>query len=224
MQEGCQSRDFFNLRKQLTLINKIYPECDVGRLLPMLEETITLLGEFPVNTVEIARQLLPGFVQDAADDILKKIGILCITKVIENKRMWEEYADNANGFVVEYDGLDSLFVGDETGVFDRIRDVDYVGERLSIRLSACDFERLFYTKLAKYEFEKESRVIKVLSECDDEFGFVRISPERFVKRVIVGWNCSEENFAKIKEVVAQQSDCSIPVVRAFFADGHVQIS
>ena len=114
IQDGCQSRDFSNLRKQLTLINKIYPECNADGFVPMLEKTMTLLGAISPNKVEMARQLLPGFVQDVEDDILKRIGIFCITKVIDNQRMWEEYADNASGFAIEYDGLDSLFVGDET--------------------------------------------------------------------------------------------------------------
>ena len=223
VREGIQSRDCSNLRKQLALIGRIYPECNINECIPKLEGMVSLLGMMPSNMAEMVRQILSIFTQNVVDDIQKRIGILCITKVIDNQRMWEEYADNAGGFVIEYEGLESLFVGDETGVFDRIKTVNYVEKRLPIRLSACDFERLFYTKLTNYEFEKESRVIKVLSECDDKSGFIRISPERYIKRVIVGWNCPDVEFAKIKEVASCQSNGGIPVARANLVNGHIQM-
>ena len=189
----------------------------------MLEGMASLLEKFPSNMAEMVGPILSIFTQNVVEEIQKRIGILCITKVIDNQRMWEEYADNASGFVIEYEGLESLFVGDETGVFDRIKTVNYVEKRLPIRLSACDFERLFYTKLTNYEFEKESRVIKLLSECDDKSGFIRISPERYIKRVIVGWNCPDVEFAKIKEVASCQSNGGIPVARANLVNGHIQM-
>lgn len=229
IEESCRTRDFSNLQRQLNLVGRIYPELSAGfeSITPSLEQLLSLMNAIPSEVFDMAMNLLPEFVQGALDNIQKRIGILCITKTIDNQKMWEEYAANANGFVVEYEGLESLFVGDDTGVFNGIKDINYVKERLPIRLSACDFERIFFTKLKKYDFEKEFRVIKVLSDCDYDNGlgghFITISPEKYIKRVIVGWNCPNAEFNEIKEIVAKQSKDRIQVVRAVAVGNHVKI-
>ena len=168
---------------------------------------------------------LPITLEIVNKDIQERIGILCITKEIRNERMWEKYADNAKGFVVEYNDLESVFTGDGTGVFDEIRKINYVdGEkRPALRLSKSDFDRLFFTKLKDtYSFEKEYRVIKVLYECKSENGgyFITIDPEKYISRIIVGWNKTPEEFEEIKDFVNKHS--SIPVVQAFANGDHIE--
>lgn len=227
--ETCQTRNLTILQKQLNLVSRIYPKYKtaLNSITPLLKQFLSMANVIPSNFFDMAKNLLRDFAQSAVDDIQKRIGILCITKVIDNLRMWNEYADQAKGFAIEYEDLESLFVGDDTDVFNRIREIDYVKERLPIRLSTCDFERLFFTKLKKYEFEKESRVIKVLSDSDcvneSNGHFISVFPERYIRRVIVGWNCPDKEFSEIKEIVTKQSDDRIRVVRAIAIGNHVEI-
>ena len=53
--------------------------------------------------------------------------------------------------------------------------------------------------------------------------FITISPEKYIKRVIVGWNCPNAEFNEIKEIVAKQSKDRIQVVRAVAVGNHVKI-
>lgn len=91
-------------------------------------------------------------------------------------------------------------------------------------MSVCDFDRLFFTKLRKiYGFEKEYRVIKILHECNHKNGgyFITIDPKKYIRRIIVGWDNTPEEFKKIKEFVNKHS--SIPVVQAIANGDNVEI-
>ena len=215
------------LPRQIVLVNRIYSNLSV--LLNVLKkspELCLLSSQSHLKKLSyLIAHYLPIMLEVTNRDIQTRIGILCITKKINDKRMWEEYADEAKGFVVEYRDLNSIFTGDCTGVFDKITKVNYVKKkRLPLRLSACDFDRLFFTKLQDiYGFEREYRVIKVLRDCNNENGgcFIRINPEKYISRIIVGYNNSLEEFKEIRNYVKEHS--SIPVVQAIANGNQIEI-
>lgn len=216
------------LPRQIVLVNRIYSNISVlFNVLKNSPELRLLRTQSHLKKLSyLIAHYLPIMLEVTNRDIQTRIGILCITKKINDKRMWEEYADKAKGFVVEYRDLNSVFTGDCTGVFDKITKVNYVEgkRRLPLRLSACDFDRLFFTKLKdEYGFEKEYRVIKVLRDCNNENGnyFIKINPEKYISRIIVGYNNTSEEIKEIRNYVKEHS--SIPVVQAIANGNQIEI-
>ena len=168
--------------------------------------------------------------QDLIDEVLDKIGIFSVSTKFDNFPMWAHYAKDENGFVVEYDNLNELFTGDETGILDELRRVVYYeGKRPAVTLAPSDLTELLFAKHADWSYEREWRVIKPLSGCESKtvgenkvkyfFKAPNIYPERYVKRIIVGW---KGDFEKIKNIVSKYNS-KILVVQAKVENGNIII-
>lgn len=130
-QEGVCSKDIENIHNQSKLINQIYSKKnDFAKMVvrDFLSQMKKKGQDSHDNFMGLIQSLLSSSIKTTNKDIQKRIGILCITKEIKNKQMWEDYTDNAKGFVVEYNDLESVFTGDGTGVFDEIKKINYVDE------------------------------------------------------------------------------------------------
>lgn len=83
------------------------------------------------------------------------VQILCLTECKDNLKFWEEYANNNNGYCVEFD-----FNKSEYNTKKRILPVDYSNEG-TIRYDKNNFniESTFLRKSLDYEVEKEFRLV-----------------------------------------------------------------
>lgn len=221
--EGCWKDEIDNLQCHINLMVKVFPENA-----EKYKSLIALLPMLKVCSREIINSWmdkLPRLLQMVNDEMQKRTGIFSATSTFDSFPMWAHYAGNARGFVIEYENLDQEFKGDDTGVFDVFKPIKYCEEiRDKVTFSPSGLDELFFSKLADWECEKEHRLIKVLNDCrKDESGkyFAKEKYNRYIKRVIVGWN--NTHFSEIKKIVTQQSDSRIQVVRAFADVNHIQI-
>ena len=171
---------------------------------------------------------LPDVLQLTNEVIQQRIGIFCVAETFKSFPMWAHYADNARGFVIEYKNLGEIFCGDgKTGVFDELKRVDYYkDERLAVQFHPSKLDEMFFSKHEDWDYEGEYRVVKPLCECKKKIAgdgsvrhFYKVDPEKYIKRIIVGWN---GDFEEIRDYVKEK--CDIPVVQAKVKDGNIVVS
>lgn len=139
------------------------------------------------------------------------IGILCLSRTKESLLMWSHYADQYAGAVIEFDGSHEFFAG--------LVDVEYRSRRPKRHLSVySDADgpipiSELCVKSDQWEYEREIRVIRCLSECErvgeDPRGFqiyIRRIPIESIKSVILG---ERTKVAEQKEIYACVKDTNI---------------
>jgi hypothetical protein len=108
-------------------------------------------------------------------DFDKDIGILCLTEKPDNLLMWAHYAQQHQGFVIEFDEAHSFFNQEKRAdyYFDRLLKVRYSIDRPN---QACiadlTAEETFLTKSKDWEYEQEWRMLRRL--------------KTFTERIIIG--------------------------------------
>lgn len=121
---------------------------------------------------ELFRVLQPAAVQRLSTMIEGffnlNIGILCLSEVRDSVLMWGHYTDNHQGFVIGFDSDHSFFCkrtnnNDEFGF---LRRVQYQAQRPQVTLADTSSLEWFQTKSEDWSYEKEWRIVRVLSEAD----------------------------------------------------------
>lgn len=224
-QNGLNASEIENMYMQARLLDKIFStDAHTKRAELINQKKENYFSE--TASFEDLKNLL----QDLIDKIQQKTGIFCISTKVKNFPMWAHYANNGKGFVVEYDNLDELFTGDDSGILNKLIKIDYYdGKRPAVTLSPSDLKELFFSKHKDWSYECEYRVVKSLSECklktnveNKEKHFFKaqnVAPERYVKRIIVGWTGDLE---KIRNIVSKYNS-KIPVVQAKVENGNIVI-
>lgn len=212
--------DIDTLKKHIKLVNKIYPslaleENVIIRLLERLPElaqgkgllNILQRGVVLPNGLnfEMMFNLLTNLLKELHQSILSKVGIFCVSECVDFIPMWAHYADNAQGFAVEFKDLDNYFNGDngETDVFHVLKPVEYSGGcRPAVPLEPSNLDEIFFSKLDHWEYEREYRVVELLSSCkiDCKGNYLYEMQRQCVSRIIVGWKCTDDRFEEIKKV------------------------
>ncbi len=230
MQEkGLNQLELRNLDMQAKLMNRIFSTSKYTNQVRQI--TLNLrehLSQY--SSLESLREQL----QNTLNEVLQKVGIFCVSTKFDNFPMWAHYVKDKNGFVVEYDNLQELFMGDNTGVFNELKEVVYYeGKRPAVTLSPSDLTELICSKHIDWSYEREWRVVKLLSKCQKVnvknrdgkecerhiFKVPNNALERIVKRIIVGWN---GNLKEIKQLVSKYNS-KIAVVQAEIKDGNIVV-
>lgn len=171
-----------------------------GALLPpgvgqMLKE---MLLQNKTGVLEFIRHLEPQVLMSLApsiDAVLNQnVGIICLSEVPDSILMWGHYTDDHRGFVIGFDS-DHAFFSKRRGQEDEfgfLRPVNYQRERPKVVLSDTSSPAWFNTKSDQWAYEREWRMLRVLSEADRRtertpfpvclFGF----PEDAVLEIIIG--------------------------------------
>lgn len=152
-------------------------------------------------------QLLRG-VAPAIDALLNlNVGVLCLSEVRDSILMWGHYTDSHRGLVVGFDSTHPFFArrrshSDEFGF---LRRVIYQVHRPHVTLTDTTSPAWFQTKSPEWAYEKEWRIVRILSEAEQRiaadpypiclFGF----PADAVREVIIGMRATP---ALIQEVAS----------------------
>ena len=227
---GCSEKEKKNLGREAAFLGKLPLDGIKDILMKTVKSAVTESSQTSENIVQTLLNKLPDVLQKTNADIQKNIGIFCVAEKFDIFPMWAHYADDARGFAVEYDNLDELFAGDETGIFNKLKKVVYYnGKRPAVTFSPSDLTELVFSKCEDWGYEREWRVVKPLSECELKtigenkvkhfFKAQNVAPERYVKRIIVGWR---GNLEEIKDIVSKYNS-KIPVVKADVKDGNIVI-
>jgi hypothetical protein len=135
-----------------------------------------MLKEMPLlkktSVLEFFRHLEPHVLESMSPSIdaalNQNVGIVCLSEVPDSILMWGHYTDDHRGFVVGFDSEHSFFsqrrsLEDEFGF---LRQVRYRRERPKVVLSDTSSPAWFNTKSDQWAYEKEWRMLRVLSEAD----------------------------------------------------------
>ena len=139
-------------------------------------------------------QVLQGLSPSIDASLNQNVGVMCLSEVPDSLLMWGHYTEDHRGFVVGFDSDHTFFSKrrSEQDEFGFLRRVNYQHERPRVVLSDTSSPVWFNTKSDQWAYEKEWRMLRVLSECDSRkegapfpiclFGF----PEDAVLEIIIG--------------------------------------
>lgn len=219
---GYNEEDLLQLQQQGAVLNKLAPRFQATPVPNSIEGANRLIRSSFYDQTD----LLVSVLSKTANEISKKVGVFCLTKRLDSLPMWAHYANNAKGLVVEFEKLDSVFNGDETGVLWSLIDIRYQKEKGGVTFDPKSHDALFFEKFSDWSYEQEVRVVAVLDTCDTmslENGhriyFFDLPPSK-VKRLILGWKMSQEKVNFIKQK-AHEMHSTADIVQARFENGRI---
>jgi len=112
--------------------------------------------------------LLPRVSGAIARALNQSVGVLCLSEVRDSVLMWGHYTEDHRGCVVGFDPTHAFFskrrsAQDEFGF---LRQVVYRRDRPKVNLTDTLSPVWFQTKCAEWAYEKEWRIVRVLSEAE----------------------------------------------------------
>ncbi|MDX2101966.1 MAG: DUF2971 domain-containing protein [Alphaproteobacteria bacterium] len=222
--EGYNDTDMIYLRRQGNLMNLLAPHRMAIPVPPTKERATEQIRNPLYDNTSWLERLLDATAREMAD----KVGLLCLTKRFDSLPMWAHYANNANGLTVEFQNLDVVFQGDNTGILREARAVRYQRERTGVTFEPDSFESLFFAKFEDWSYEEEFRVVLPLAECRTEqiSGDRRLHtydvPKSCVTRVILGWQMKDEAAQHVRNL-ALKLNPRVKVVQAHISRGRVEV-
>jgi hypothetical protein len=158
--------------------------------------------------------------------IRAKVGILSLSERHDSLPMWAHYADQARGFVVIFENLDKIFNGDETGSLNVAKRVDYAEEFIGMTFDPSTQDRLFFSKLQDWSYEREWRVVTALEGCrrsPDARLYLRDVTPSPLTGVICGWRVTEKDRLLLRDELERVSP-KVEVVSASLARGKIDLT
>lgn len=138
----------------------------------------------------------------------KKIGVLSLTKNRDNLLMWSHYANEHEGFVVEFDKEHTYF-NQNKNTLASLRRVNYneIRPEIEIDLNENQIE-IFLTKSKKWEYEEEFRVFNKLKNADFIKGDIHLFsfPKDLIKSIYMGVRMEEKNKNIIRKIIKNNSN------------------
>jgi hypothetical protein len=134
------------------------------------------------------------------------VGILCLSEVRDSILMWGHYTDNHQGFVVGFDSDHPFFSKrrSDKDEFGFLRRVNYSAQRPQVTLSDTTSPIWFSTKSQQWSYEKEWRMVRVLSEAEHRIErspfpiYLFEFPPDTICEIIVGMRCAPSLVAEIR--------------------------
>jgi hypothetical protein len=222
-QHGYSDDDMVYLRKEESLLRRLAPSYRAINT-PVSKELATELVRSPFyDSAPLLYQLLNG----AAWEMSSKVGLFCLTQRYDSLPMWAHYAANATGLVVEFQNLEDVFPGDDTGVLYQPIAVRYERERVGVTFDPRSHESIFLSKYQDWSYEQEVRVVVPLADCRqvqlaDKPLYLLDIPRMCITRVILGWKM-EPPVAESVRAFARDLNSDVKVLHARFTRGRVHV-
>jgi hypothetical protein len=157
--------------------------------------------------------------------IRANVGILSLSERCDSLPMWAHYADLAKGYVAVLEDLEHSFPGDGTGSLNVPKRVEYSERFIGMTFDPSTQDRIFFSKLSDWSYEREWRVVTALGACRKADGplYLRdVDPSRMTG-VICGWRVEAEERAALVDELAQVN-AGIRVMAADLDRGMVRVS
>jgi hypothetical protein len=180
---------------------------------PGLMDVVEKQGpEYMTKLRNQAEQNLPQTLKTIYDMNDRNFGILSLSEESTSAFMWERYADQGRGFLVEFDPSHSWFWQKiaEDDDLRHLRRVSYVNERTPSYLLAISAQDYLYTKERKWDYEKEWRIILNFNSAARKAGkdktatdvlLFAIPPDCIVS-VTVGYNAGHKFVQQVRAAIA----------------------
>lgn len=198
---GLTNEQFQWLIHQEATLDLLAPEEKVLHAPKTLAEANRIL-RIPVydNLDHMQRKLFASI-----KSIRSKVGVLSLTQRFDSLPMWAHYADQAQGFVVQLDDLDSVFTGDATGSLNVPKPVGYTDHFTGMTFDPATQDRLFFSKLSDWAYEREWRIVTALSHCRHLPAaglYLRDVAPKHMTGVICGWRIGAADLAVLQNELA----------------------
>jgi hypothetical protein len=162
---------------------------------------------------ELSFDVINAGAEHAFEDTTSKLGIFSVSETPVNEQMWGLYSNSGSGFVVEFDAHNHFFIAPNGR--NLFRKVKYTNQRVR------DFWEnplyLFMVKNENWLFEREWRMLKQLTDCDetkvhgsDNIHLWCVMPG-MIKSVIFGYNYDQQKLAEHGARIQAYFDPSIHI-------------
>jgi Protein of unknown function (DUF2971) len=191
-EKGMAQNQFRWLLRQDAILDLLSPEQKVLSAPRSRREANRMLSISTFDNLDFMEAKLSATIRD----IRERVGILSLSLRYDSLPMWAHYANLARGFVVVFDDLKRSFVGDETGSLNVPKPVTYADRFAGMTFDPATQDRLFFSKLSDWSYERERRVVTALSRCrqaaNSTLHLKDVDPSH-VKAIICGWRVTPED-------------------------------
>jgi hypothetical protein len=221
--KGYTVDDLIDLKKQELLFDKLSAETMMIKVPGTIEKANSIVNLPIYDNLDYLKKMFNKTVELMAS----RCGLFCISTRYDSLPMWAHYANNAKGYVIEFDGLQNHYIGDGTGILNLITDVKYVQRRSGVNFERESYKSLFFEKNQDWTYECEKRIVVDLASCqkisigDDDI-YIKEINKTIISRVIFGWKISQTTISKVvQEVCAINPQVKIAI--ATIEDGLIKL-
>jgi hypothetical protein len=193
---GMTQDQFDWLQRQGAVLDLLSPEEKVLNAPRTLSEANHMLSISAYENLDYMERKLFATVKN----IRARVGILSLSQRYDSLPMWAHYADLAKGFVVILENLERSFKGDETGSLNIPKPVVYTEQFIGMTFDPSTQDRLFFSKLSDWSYEREWRVVTALNAChrsSDGKLYLRDVDRLHLTGVICGWRTSADTVSSL---------------------------
>ncbi len=218
--KGFTYEDLITLRKQETLLDEIAPGMRLVDAPITIDQANAMINIYVYDNINYLTRKFSQTIEKMRNNC----GLFCISKRNNSLPMWAHYANNATGFVIEFEGLEERFNNHNTGVLDLLLSINYQDKRTGVTFASDSTKSMFLTKHSDWGYEQEMRVITNLKNCDVEKGIhiMKIDP-KYISKVIFSWKCDETDYINETERELKDINPKIKCVSAKIVDGEIVI-
>jgi Protein of unknown function (DUF2971) len=221
-QNGLTEDQFTWLGHQGTLLDLLAPHEKVLGVPRTRADANRMLSISAFDNLDYMEQKLFSTIES----IRGKVGILSLSERYDSLPMWAHYANQAKGFVVVLEGLDTYFGGDETGSLNTLKPVVYTEHFLGMTFDPSTQDRLFFSKLSDWSYEREWRIVTALNACfrsPDGKLYLRAVDPPHVAGVICGWRVGEDDVVLLRDDLTRENP-NLKLTFAILNGGKVNLS
>ena len=189
---GMTQEQFDWLQHQGAVLDLLSPEEKVLDAPRTLAQANHMLSLFAYENLDYMEKKLFATIKN----IRARVGILSLSERYDSLPMWAHYADLARGFVIVLDNLEQSFKGDKTGSLNIPKPVAYADQFIGMTFDPSTQDRLFFSKLSDWSYEREWRVVTALNACrrsSDGKLYLRDVDHLHLTGVICGWRARAED-------------------------------
>jgi hypothetical protein len=220
-ESGLTEEQFAWLHCQEAVLDLLAPGEKVLTAPASLEEANRMLSIRAYDDLDFMERKLFSTIRT----IRERVGILSLTERYDSLPMWAHYADLARGYVAVLEDLRRSFPGDRTGSLNVPKPVSYADRFLGMTFDPATQDRIFFSKLSDWSYEREWRVVTQLNACETPDGRLRlrnVGPGHLTE-VICGWRVEPSDAAALREKLGR-IDPGIRIVLARLEGGIVTLT
>jgi len=221
-QNGLTKAQFSWLLCQEALLDLLAPQEKVLNAPRTLAEANRMLSISAYDNLDYMERKLFATIQS----IRAKIGILSLSERYDSLPMWAHYADNAKGFVVIIEDVERSFNGDETGSLNIPKPVVYTDQFIGMTFDPSTQDRLFFSKLSDWSYEREWRVVTALKTCrrsSDNKLYLRDVDRLHLTGVICGWRVKTDDISSLEDEIKRENS-NVKMISSVLDGGRVKLN
>ncbi len=219
---GMTQDQFGWLQRQEAILDLLSPEEKILTAPRTLSEANRMLSISAYDNLDYMEKKLFATIKN----IRERVGVLSLSIRYDSLPMWAHYADLARGFVVVFDNLEQSFNGDKTGSLNIPKPVVYADQFIGMTFDPSTQDRLFFSKLSDWSYEREWRVVTALNACRQSVDgklYLRDVDPVHVTGVICGWRVTTDNYFALNNELKRLNP-SIKLISAILDGGKISLN